>query len=391
MFMKRITLIILSLTFLIFQGFTQETSEELVKNFRLDFAVPDHPAFKLMNETPSDILRPSSVNDLSVITSNFMSGNSIVLPQTFALEVAPIMLAQANSITLSQYEKNKVWHSLRFSLGSEKQTFDAFEQYNLSIGAKITIIDKGDIKADKAYISKLAKILAESTKDQNDFKLVFLDSIGKTATEVAFNSELTKQLENYISEQLELQKEKNDSLKKNYPLRIQELKIKYKAQNWNKQKLDFAVAVLNKSPDSLAKNVKFGAFGVWGTLALPVNSWGQVLIGASYKYSEYNEFYEKSEDYKYFNENRMSLTSRFYFGTNRIKGFLEGQYYMQDLGETTNNALINLGAELNLVNGIWVNFNGGYNFNNIFMDDVSSSLFTSFDIRFQIPENFKLF
>jgi hypothetical protein len=382
--MKKITLIILSLLFLFLYGFAQEESEELVKNFRLDFAVPDHPAFKLMNETPSDILRPSSVNDLSVITSNFMSGNSIVLPQSFAMEVAPILLAKANNITLSEYEKNKVWHSLRVSLGTEKQSYETFEQYNLSIGAKITVIDKGDIKADKDYISELSNLLADVTKDQNDLKLEYLESEGKTTTDMAFDSELTKEVEAYIAEQLEVQK-------KDYPLKIKELKQKYKEQNWNKHKLDFAAAVLNNSPDSLAKNIQFGTLGLWTTIALPLKKWGQVLIGASYYYSNFDSIAGENMEIEKYNLNRISLTSRLYFGTNRIKGFLEGQYYMQNLTETTNNALLNLGAELNLVNGIWVNFNAGYNFNDIFMEGSTSTMFTSFDIRFQLPENFKLF
>lgn len=369
------------------QVFSQVTREDttLVKNFRLDFAVPDQPAFKMLGTNPSEILRPSSVNDLSVIATEFMSGSSIVLPRAIALEVAPFMLAKANKITLQEYDEQKILNSVRISLGSQFSTTNSTQAYKLSLGARVTIFDKGDLKTDQGFRSEIYKLTADKTELENKLKIEYLNRIGKTIMDYATDPEVEAATEEYIS---------NESAKyidMPFDKRLERLRQDYKAKNWNKSKLDFAAAVLTQSPDSLAQNITFQSFGFWATYAVPVKTWGQVLAGLNYSYLENDgAVTDTLSNTSKEKDNRLNLSSRFYFGTNRIKGFAEAAYYYSGL-EETNNALLNLGTEINPFSGVWITLNGGYLFNDIFENGGSSQLFTSFDIRFQLPEKFRLF
>jgi hypothetical protein len=365
-------------------GYSQVPSEDstLVKQFRLDFAVPDQPAFKLLGTNPSSILRPSSLTDLSLITSEFMSGNSIVLPRSISIEAAPVMLATANKVTLTSYRENRMWHSLRLSLGTSFEEIDGNQAYNLSLGARISLIDKGDLKTDTAFLNELFRLTAESVKLKKDLQIQYLDMIGKTMFDYATDTAVQNATDKYVME--EIDKYKIES----FDSRLERIKLEYKAKNWNKAKLDVAFALMTQSPDSLAQNIQFNSFGLWGTYALPVDTWGQVLLGINYMNMQYAPLPETADTTV--EMNRLALASRLYFGTNRIKGFLEAEYNYEDYNNTSN-ALLNFGTELNPFNGIWLNFNAGYSFYNIFEENHSSALFTSFDLRFQLPEKFKLF
>jgi hypothetical protein len=112
---------------------------------------------------------------------------------------------------------------------------------------------------------------------------------------------------------------------------------------------------------------------------LPKKYAGQLLFGGNIK------AYESRFDQKtYFNA---FLNSRLYIGTNRIKGFGELQYsYLQF--EESNHLLMTLGGEINPIDGIWLEFYAGMERNTDL--NINSSV-AKFNLRFSIPEKFKLF
>jgi hypothetical protein len=295
------------------------------------------------------------------------------------------MLAKANKITLEEYDKQEILNSLRISLGTQFSETNSTQAYKLSIGARITIFDKGDMKSDQGFRIELYKLTADKTELENRLKIEYLKKNGKTIMDYVSDPKVEAATEEYISNEL------SKYVDMPFDKRLEKMRQDYKAVNWNKAKLDLAAAVLTQSPDSLAENITFQSWGFWGTYALPVKTWGQVLLGLNYTYLEQDSiFNETIGDTLTGSDNRLNISSRFYFGTNRIKGFAEAAYYFSGL-EETNNALLNLGAEVNPLNGVWISLNGGYLFNDIFEDERSSKLFTSFDIRFQLPEKFRLF
>ena len=67
-----------------------------VKDFRLNFAVPESPAFKLLEVDQSKILRPASLRELGVALSEFTGTDNIALniPKAFANRILPGSITQ---------------------------------------------------------------------------------------------------------------------------------------------------------------------------------------------------------------------------------------------------------------------------------------------------------
>jgi len=163
--------------------FSQNSDTSLVKHYRLDFAIPDQPAFSIMGGTPSDILRPSNTKELSASISEFYNGGSLIIPKSFALEGAPFLIAKSNKLTLEDFDKNKILYSLRISIGTGSETIEGNTRMNLAVGARVTLFDKGDLKSDIKY----RKELWELTSKELDLETLYKN-------ECKFNHKLTKSI-----------------------------------------------------------------------------------------------------------------------------------------------------------------------------------------------------
>ncbi|MDR6564643.1 MULTISPECIES: hypothetical protein [unclassified Arcicella] len=358
------------------------------KFIKVNFAVPDLPAFNVLGNSPSDILRPTDVKALSILTSEFYNGSSIIVPKSFALELSPFLLAKNNSLTLHDYQQNQFWYNLRLSLGTNTSTVNNQKYSNLAIGARITIIDKGDLKNDEVYIDLLKNSLALEVDIENKAKEQFLKDKNKTIQEVAMDEALNKEMEQYI-DKAKKKKLEDEKLLSTYIKDIPKFKEDYKKNNWNKEKLEFAYAYLGASPDSLIKNIQTKKHAAWGTWAVPVKKWGQLLVGINYSYmyaDSLNKQTDKTVNYEY---NTFSASSRLYFGSNRVKGFIEGQYKFISLNDKRD-AFLNTGGEFNIRDGIWLVVNAGINWHDLGSANSKSGFYSSLNLRFTLPENFKM-
>jgi hypothetical protein len=158
----------------------------------------------------------------------------------------------------------------------------------------------------------------------------------------------------------------------------------YKRENWNASRMDFAYALLLRSPDTLVSNIKLNKHSFWATLALKPgarNSWGQLLLGV-------NQSFVRVDD-RWLNEFTGSL--RFYAGTNKFKGLLEVQYERRDEQSITgrSNLFTQLGVEASFFNGMWIQFSTGIF--NALEGDNKSALKSNLNLSLSFPENFKLF
>ena len=397
--MKKIYLLLLliSSVYVNGQNSTEKTSKQdsiYLSYLRMNFAVPDLPAFSILGNQPSDLLRPSSVNELSIITTQFYKNNSITLPQTLSIEIDPGLLIQHNKITLRNYQRNQFLYSIRLSAGSQRNDKNA---YNLAIGLRGTIIDKGSLVNDKGFQESVHKMALRWFKSDDSIEIISLKKLNATFNthygrrDLPFNSADTIKVPkayqtfyNKTKSDLELWSLFSDSL---IDIKLKELKKIQKQDHWNALKWDIAVAWLSSSPDSLAKNIKTKRVAAWTTLAVPFWKWGQLLIGVNYTH-QWNDTVIDSVRVKE-NFGNLAIPLRLYAGKNRLKGFVEVQYKWN--GETSHqDGLLNLGAEINPLSGVWLLFNAGYLLNNVFSKQYTSSLFTHFDIRFTIPESFNL-
>ncbi|KIC65089.1 hypothetical protein [Chryseobacterium taiwanense] len=354
------TIIILVLLFPIF-AFAQIPSDSLVKNYKLNFALPDNPAFKALGTEPSNILRPSVAQDFSFVSSEFFNGKNLVIPDSFGVEVSPILLMNTEKMTLSDFRKHNVFKTSRFSLGTFK---DSLKTRNISLGYRITVINKGDLRTDTKVLNEFLVNAEERAKKRAELMKRFMFE------NKLVSSNLTKddiqRMEDYVNLNI-------DETEEEFENRLEEFKKQYKNNNWNAQKLDFAAAIVGQSPDSLLSNVSFRNLSVWGTYAIPIKKFAQILLGMNYQLNSIQD-----KDY-----HSISLSNRNYFGSNRIKFFFEEQLkYDKFLGEKTN-LLLNVGAEANLNKGFWIDLNAGLtkNYNNNTSDFVSQLRF-----RYTLPE-----
>lgn len=362
----------------------QDVDSLTLSKLKLNFVVPDMPAFKALGTEPSNLLRPSTPQAIAVSISEFYQGRQAIIPKAFAMEISPALLLntkkQGNK-QLAEYA-HKPLNTLRISIGSSTDTFLSPSGRNLALGLRINVINKGDLTTDVAYQNEILKELRKFRNGiTQKLRLEFAASKGKT-----FTDEEVDGLDIFISENI---KEFNKFLKtvpaqETFAKRLQELKDQYKKDHWNDTKLDVALALLSSSPDSVVKNIRFNKAALWATYGLRTGDNSQLLIGVNA--TGYKNLLDKdaATSDKFYTD--IAIPARYLIGTNRVKGFLEAQYKYASATKS-NKCLVNMGSEMNLTDGLWINIYGGMNYDSI----TGSDFITNLSIKFTIPEKFEFY
>lgn len=368
---------------------------------KLNFAVPDMPAFKTLGTEPSDLLKPSTPKALAVSMSQFYDNRQFIIPKAFAMEISPALLVNSNSTKLSDYSKNAGINSFRISLGTSIDTILSKNGRNLALGFRITPIDEGDPVRDKVFLNNISLHLKQFRMNESVLRKEFAQTRIKELKKLdgKENVDSIKNIDQMPDWDFLLNKliMKDSKWKEDYNSFVKDAqefdkwmegeKANRKKYLWNATKLDIALSVLSSSPDTLVKNIQFNRAQLWLTYAHRAGKNGQLMIGLNG--SIYKDLADKADSTKnnvYWNA---SLPIRYLFGTNRIKGFLEFQEkYEIVLNTTTNNLLLNLGAELNIIDGFWVNLSGGINNNTT---NGITSFIANLNVKLTMPEKFKFF
>ena len=124
-----------------------------------DFSVPESPAFVMLNDYPSAILRPGSFRALTVQLSDFSKSGG-VLPQTFAVEFSPMMLINGVSLQLNEYQKAPYRYRAYLSAATRRIN-EATGRTQASIGFRFTLIDDSDPRLDQQYLKQLGDFLLD--------------------------------------------------------------------------------------------------------------------------------------------------------------------------------------------------------------------------------------
>jgi len=187
-----------------------------------------------------------------------------------------------------------------------------------------------------------------------------------------------KEFEEYLANE-------EESSQKMFLEDFRKLKEEYKKENWNATKLDIALSILGTSSDSLFGNLKFNRADLWITWAQKIGNKSQLLLGLNAR--SVNNLTDTLDSTSKSSFSNISIPARFLIGTNRVKGFAEAQYSY--LGELKHHKFFfSLGAEVNIIDGVWVNLTGGFDENTTLK---ISQFITNFNLKITLPENFKLF
>jgi len=365
----------------------QNIDSVTLSKLRLNFTVPDMPAFKSLNTEPSNLLKPSTPMAFAATISELYQDRKFLLPKAFAVELSPSLLLNANKppTQLKEYARRAVANSFRISLGTSADTILNSSSRNLGLGFRISLINKGDLATDTNAHKKISPLLEKFRKNVRRVSLAkFADLKGIDKTEIDWEFKITgdpvmkKEFDEYLADE-------EESSQKMFLEDFRKLKEEYKKENWNATKLDIALSFLGTSSDSLFDNLKFNRADLWITWAQKIGKKAQLLLGLNAQNAK--NLADTSSNASNSSFSNISIPARFLMGTNRVKGFVEAQYSY--LGELKHNKFFfSLGAEVNIIDGVWVNLTGGFDENTSLK---ISKFIANFNLKITLPENFKLF
>ncbi len=353
----------------------EERSDSLASRFRLEFAVPQSPAFNLLGTEPSNILRPGDINELAVAVSN-LTGDGLAIPRSFAAEFAPALLIGGRNLTIDRYQARAALYRTRISLATRRSD-DASPASSVGWGIRTALIDRGDLRGSEVAgqlldsldlrrleavrdsIRTAAGILRDAVhpiaraadrlaniivNDSMGVRDGVIDTLVASLPEADDRARLRSFLENLESPGF-------DALVRK---RIRE----HEERNWNAGILEVAYAGRAEAADSTGTGLAVQEHAFWATGGLRAGSWGQLLIGTqvgAVRDSLSGDF-----------EAKAALGSRLYMGGNRTKAFVEVEGEFQDSQRPV--FLLNSGAEVRPPFGGWVTFSLGVERNRLTRD-----------------------
>lgn len=370
----------------------------LQSEIRVNLAVPSNPAYMALNEQGGNLLRPSNPKEFSVAVSQFFQQGQLILPQNFGLEFSPSMVLR-NGNLLKDSAKGECWDPLRISLATAAapQASSSSTVEQLAIGLHYTYEKSGT--SFEGYKQTLRHALQPLTDDYearvDSLRKVYYRDNGITPRVIASLTEdsLAKVItaRNVWADSIYTTMGEKTISKGSFDEMVKRVKTKYKRDSWNDFRLDVASAFVIWSPDTLARIgldssmiadtlARFQSLSFWGGASFPLfgTNYLQGLVGGNY------EIGRTALDSAY--KSVLTLNGRLYVGTNRLKGFVEGQY-KQDQIIDFNSFLTSLGVEFNLYDGIWVHFFVGLESN---LDTQKSRMVSNFNFNLTLPEKFRL-
>lgn len=136
----------------------QTTPEELAN--AIGYSVPASPAFELLPSKPSEVSNMITPKDVMATVPTFVSNGRV--KTGLAADIRPFSYLVKASLT--DYQKNRVaqafWRTV-LAVGTAPDPTNNNDAF-LSVGLRMTIIDKGDPRTDPVYTTKLAEAYAKS-------------------------------------------------------------------------------------------------------------------------------------------------------------------------------------------------------------------------------------
>ena len=419
---------------------TNSTLDSLFQQHdRFNFASPANPAFLLLDQSPSQILRPSSPKELAIYIGELTNGSNASLPQDVGLEFSPAMLIKQQLDKPANWAK--AWTPLRVDLGiSRADSGGGINEFvgDFALGLHYTLIDSCHERHFEAkYKEEMDSLLKPYIPRLEN---AFIDSVynlDTTKSKLEIQSGMATQLQAYVQKGLEKQ-----SIRM-YKANIAGAKKEWKKARWASQILDIAAAVSFHSsaprvisivPDSLARRdstpftfpslTVFRNFQGFVSYSMPLNArgkvqdtlvgnktqWGALVLGLSTGGTLLDDTTRQitgtdtTHEYASSLYANVCLNGRCYVGTNRLKGFLEAQANWDNRNPNQIYYMADMGLEIGIVDGIWLELYGGVTnqgteqylhpdlepvgFSQTFSGTGKPRFVANFDLKFSIPEFF---
>lgn len=353
----------------------------IAANYKLDFAVPDAPAFTVLEPGPSEILRPATVRDLTLAASDFLSETSgLAIPAAFAAEFSPGLLIGGRRLSLQRYRATPWLYRLRVSVATGRDASGSAPT-RMALGVRLPLVDGADLRTSAAG-REYARQLTGLAEDMVDVRQQVQDELVRVlaqgpdaatapivAQEVAdalVDAETMAERVAILAEGAGLSEVEAEAfldwftsapLRRTGELAEREERLKHLRKaleegTWNETVLEVAAAALGEAADSTGRGLTDTRYALWGTGGLGLGRWGQLLVGLQ-------GAWERQPESRRF-DGTGSLAARVYAGSNWLKGFVEASGSVSDREKPR--WLLNGGGEVRPVRGFWATFSAGVEF-----------------------------
>lgn len=353
--MRKITLLIICL-FNFQLVWSQKIEHKIEKDFEsgwgtLNYAVPESPAFKILDISPSSIMRPTSTRDIAFSIGNSLITNGLTIPQNLTVELSPTLLKP--HLNLKDFQKNSFLYTSALSIGTK---VNKDKSYGIALGLKFRIFDQQDLRLNKELLTR------------NDLLgRIINDSYSRAMKEMAQDRALKNPQKKPIDHLIDISRSYSDGSAPDHkqvydgiasimkrtidPGEVERFRDSIKKSNWNKPQMYMGIASLFNSKDSLLSNLSGASkLGLWSTAGFPVGKKGQILIGLN---GQMADTLGKS-----LNNKKLDIGTRLYYGENNLKGFIEGNVQYRNIQKPCYKASI--GIETTFFGGLWANFSLGF-------------------------------
>ena len=376
----------------------------LSDKYKLDFVIPDIPAFKALNIDPSNILRPSDVKKFAVMLAPFYNNGHPGIPKNFALEFSPWKMQSKNWLLSDYYNDGikRLSYNSSFSLGAATDATD--HPSKVAIGYRFSFLSKNADPIRSDYITQqldanlpgrflrgdlitfwLTKIISQLPSyyitHKEEFK-TFLTKIGDEVAKKGLENDsswfaLKAKLQNVFGKKFRV-KDLSDTLVTKYlDNSVEKIMDEYKEKFWNATRFDGALSFVGESKDSLISGTRFSSFNAWFTSSIRMKEKMQLLAGGSLK-MPHGDLSENDKTPLDFN-----LNLRLLRGNSDFRFFAEAQLTNRNYSEIEKSFLLNLGAEIRISEKFWIMANTGLeNVKEKSQDNWFNRLVANLDLRY---------
>jgi hypothetical protein len=371
----------------------QRVDATLARSFKLEFAVPDAPAFTLLEVDQSQILRPTSVRELALAVSDFVgNGTTLSIPRTFAVEFAPALLLDGPHLTTAQYQRRDWLYRLRVSAATQRGG-NAARPTQVAFGLRAGIVDRADLRhndstdAWRHFLTAMTAQLVQSKQALDDRLHALLAPEWVIAHPLAADSLLAQpDLETRVAaaHRLEVPDSSlgrlmaflSEQPRPDVDRAIRQRRKDLQDHFWNAFSIQAAFALSARGNDTTGKDLKLVKYAGWLTVGGPLSGKGQWLFGSQVG-GERDSVSSKVQF-------AATISSRVYIGTNAVKFFAEGQGKFLEAGLPR--WLFNTGGEVTPNFGGWLTFSAGLEVDRRIH---ATSLVTNFAYKVGLPSLFE--
>lgn len=328
-----------------------ETDKKLLSFADADLAVPESPAFTVLDLTPETVVRPSTPREFvsSLLSGvdrhgNFQSG--------VALDTAPYLTLAGDQLTLGQYRASKKLRFLartQLSFATTKGASEEDKSARLSLGLRLTLFDHGDPHSDQELMDCFTRV-GNTLFSIPPPNLLPPDMLPPSATQQE-KAESAAAWQDYNLKKDAFDAKKNEG--------HEQCRTESRKRNWNKSSWIVAFAPSWISTTGQTKEFKWNGGGFWTSVSygfegIPsLQKHSQLIFHARYRNNE--QMPDPDNKGKFFGQDSFFLGSRLRVGTEDSTASFEGVFNRsRHKGQHfDNSARYSVGLERKIAENLW--------------------------------------